>query len=338
MKNWMCSELVPENIIACSKVSLRRNFKDSFFDNKLSIDKARENVDKVYNTLQEDLKECNDLEVIRLWEEENSTLNMYKDKNIISSKLIENKEKGGVILNEDESLSILMNEEDNLKIQYISSGFSLKKAYKFADTIDDIIEKHYSYAFHPKYGYLTTDLNNIGTGLEASVIVHLPAITINKKINHLINILEEQGISIKAVYKDKEKSYGNLYEISNKKTLGVSEEDILDVLEKVIFNVVLEERKQREVLQVQHKYEIEDKIFRSYGILKGARILNSTEVLDLLSNVMFGVEMSLIEMDKDLLYRLIIETRDSIIQKRFGGRLSKRKIEIERAMIVSNVI
>ena len=102
--------------------------------------------------------------------------------------------------------------------------------------------------------------------------------------------------------------------------------------------MVLEERKQREVLQVQYKYEIEDKIFRSYGILKGARILNSTEVLDLLSNVMFGVEMSLIDMDKDLLYRLIIETRDSIIQKRFGGRLSKKEIEIERAMIVSNVI
>ena len=111
-----------------------------------------------------------------------------------------------------------------------------------------------------------------------------------------------------------------------------------DVLEKVIFNVVLEERKQREVLQVQYKYEIEDKIFRSYGILKGARILNSTEVLDLLSNVMFGVEMSLIDMDKDLLYRLIIETRDSIIQKRVGGRLSKKEIEIERAMIISNVI
>ncbi len=337
MKNWMCSELVPENIIVCSKVSLRRNFKESFFDNKLSIEDARENINKVYNALKDDLN-SNNLGVIRLWEEENHTLSMYKDKNIISSKLIKNKEKAGAVFTEDGSLSILVNEEDNLRIQYISSGFSLKKAYKFANIADDIIEKHYSYAFHPKYGYLTTDLNNVGTGLKASIIVHLPAITMKKEITKLIDVLEEEGVSIKAVYKDKEKAYGNLYEISNKKTLGVSEEDILDVLEKVIFNIVLEERKQREILQIQYKYEVEDKIFRAYGILKEARILNSTEVLELLSNVMFGVEMSLIDINKDLLYRLIIESRDSVIQERFGGGLNKKEIEIERAVMISTMI
>lgn len=338
MKNWMCSELVPENIIVCNKVSLSRNFKESFFDSKLSIDEARENIDKVYSALEQGLGEQNNLKIIRLWEEENHTLDMYKDKKLISSKLIKNKEKSGIVFTEDQSLSILVNEEDNLRIQYISSGFSLRKAYKFADTADNIIEEHYSYAFHPKYGYLTTDLNNVGTGLKASIIVHLPAITMKKEITNLINVLEDEGISIKAVYKDGNKSYGNLYEISNKKTLGVSEEDILAALEKVIFNIVLEERKQREILQVQYKYEVEDKIFRAYGILKGARMLNSTEVLDLLSNVMFGVEMSLIDMDKELLYRLILETRDSVIKERFGGTLTQKEIDIERAMIISTLI
>ena len=337
MKNWMCSELVPENIIVCSKVSLRRNFKESFFDNKLSIEDGRENINKVYNALKDDLN-FNNLKIVRLWEEENHTLNMYKDKSIISSELIENIEKAGVVFTEDGSLSILVNEEDNLRIQYISSGFSLKKAYKFANMADDIIEEHYSYAFHPKYGYLTTDLNNVGTGLKASVIVHLPAMTMKKEIKKLTQDLEDEGVSIEAVYKDKKGEYGNLYEISSKKTLGISEEEILNALEKVIFNIVIKERKQREILQIQYKYEVEDKIFRAYGILKEARILSSTEALELLSNVMFGVEMSLIDINKDLLYRLIIESRDSVIKERFGGVLSKKEIEIERAVMISTMI
>ena len=292
MKNWMCSELVPENIIVCSKVSLRRNFKESFFDNKLSIEDGRENINKVYNALKDDLN-FNNLKIVRLWEEENHTLNMYKEKSIISSELIENIEKAGAVFTEDGSLSILVNEEDNLRIQYISSGFSLKKSYKFANMADDIIEEHYSYAFHPKYGYLTTDLNNVGTGLKASVIVHLPAMTMKKEIKKLTQDLEDEGVSIEAVYKDKKGEYGNLYEISSKKTLGISEE---------------------------------------------ARILSSTEALELLSNVMFGVEMSLIDINKDLLYRLIIESRDSVIKERFGGVLSKKEIEIERAVMISTMI
>ena len=214
----------------------------------------------------------------------------------------------------------------------------MKKSYKFANMADDIIEEHYSYAFHPKYGYLTTDLNNVGTGLKASVIVHLPAMTMKKEIKKLTQDLEDEGVSIEAVYKDKKGEYGNLYEISSKKTLGISEEEILNALEKVIFNIVIEERKQREILQIQYKYEVEDKIFRAYGILKEARILSSTEALELLSNVMFGVEMSLIDINKDLLYRLIIESRDSVIKERFGGVLSKKEIEIERAVMISTMI
>lgn len=334
MNNWMCSGLMPENIIVSSEVSLRRNFKNSYFQNRLSTECLKNNVDEVYNILKDKFS----LSILRLWEEDEITLKMYNERRVISDRLLEERKKGAVILNSDGKLSIIVNEEDDLRIRYISNGFSLKNSYENINSIDDIIEESSSYAFSKEYGYLTSSLDNIGTGLNISVILHLPAITMQKGISKLLEELDTDGIKLEALYKDGNHSYGNLYEISNKITIGLTEQDIIYSLEKAALNICIEEKKQREILQVQYKYDVEDKIFRSYGILRGARILKSSEVLELLSNVMFGVEMSLLEIDKELLYNLIIETRDAVIQERFGGTLDNKELDIERARIVSSLI
>lgn len=334
MSNWMYNGLIPENIIVSSEVSLRRNFKNSYFKDRLSIENLKNNVEEIYNMLKDKLS----LSILRLWEEDDITLKMYNERSIVSDKLLEEKSKGAVILNSDGKLSIIVNEEDDLRIRYISNGFSLKSSYESISKVDDIIEENLSYAFSEKYGYLTSNLDNVGTGLNISVILHLPAITMQKGISKLFSELKVEGIKLEALYMDGEHTYGNLYEISNKITIGLTEEDIIHSLEKAAVNICMEEKRQREILQTKYKYDIEDKIFRSYGILRSARILKSSEALELLSNVMFGVEMSLLEIDKELLYNLIIETRDAVIQERIGRTLENKELDIERARIVSSLI
>lgn len=337
MKNWINSEANPEDIVLCSSVKLARNFKNSKFTDKLKIEEAQENIFKVYNILSKESKDSN-LELIKLWEQDYNYSRGFVEKNLISNKLLDRREKSGFILNKENTISVMINEEDNLGIKCISDGLNLREEYRVVDEIDDIIEERMQYAFHQDYGYLTASPNNVGTGLKATTILHLPALTVNEEIKSITKGLNQVGMSISGMYNELNQVYGNLYLISNQVSLGVKEEELVNNVESVVFNIINEEKKYREIMITKYNDEIEDRVFRAQAILKSARMLNSKEILDLLSNVRLGVELGIINIEKKVLNNILILTRDAIVESKLGNNTSTRDKNIERARIVSELL
>ena len=222
MKNWIQNETNKSDIVLLSKVSLSRNIKDNKFIRMLDEDKARNIVEDICDTIN-DYDEFQEISVVKSWESNEYDLGGYVDKQITGESFIDKKGKSAVVFNTDESLIVSINEEDHIKIQGITAGFDLDEPHIEADKLDNYIGDKLSYEFSNDYGYLTSSMNNLGTGMRASIIMHLPLLSINKKIDSIKEDIKGD-ITIKPVFKE-----GRLYEISNNITLGIREEDIIKV-------------------------------------------------------------------------------------------------------------
>ncbi|MBE6050603.1 MAG: protein arginine kinase [Clostridium sp.] len=337
MNNWIEHDTEADDIVISSKVCLIRNFKDSLFTDKIKVEEARDNVDRVFSILSsKDIGE--ELTLVKLWETDSDIINIYLEKQLITKELIKRREKSAFIVNKAETLSIMINEEDNLRIQCIVGGLNLKEAYDYIDKIDNYIEEDISYAFSEDLGYLTSSISNVGTGFKASVMLHLPAITIKDEFKNIADGLTKVGMNIESLYVEDGKAVGNIYEVSNQLTLGVKEDDVIQNLEGIIDNIITEERNFRELFDKKHKYELEDKIFRAYGILKNARLLKSKETLELLSYVRLGIEMSLFEIKKSILNKLQVNTRKLVIKTSLVEDSDTIQEELYRAKIVKDIL
>ena len=326
-----------KGIVLSSKILLARNFSNLPFPNKLNYIKGRDNGKKIYNVLKSELV-YEELTLYEIWNTKEEFGKQYLEKDLISEELLKNSDKGSFILNKEETLSIMINEKDHVRVQCISEGLNLEGAFEKATNIDDKIEKNFDYAFNETLGYLTTSPENIGTGMKASVILHLPALTMSEEIKNISKNLSKIGMNIKGLYLDGTNVYGNLYRITNKISLGLTEEDILIKLKEAILNVISEENKFREILLSKCRYELEDKVYRAYGILKYAVLLDSKEIIDLLSNVRLGAELSLIDIDKNKLDKLLILTSNSSLQNYIGRYLDDKEIKYERAKLVKEIL
>lgn len=334
MKNWIeNNELSNKEIIISSRVSIARNFKDELFTDKMKVDEAREYVDKVYEILSKRLPKEEFL-VVKIWEEEYDYVKTFLERKLISENLLKRKDRSAFIINRDETLIIMINEEDNIKIECIVGGLNLEYAYKYIDSIDNIIEESMSYAFDENLGYLTTSLSNVGTGLKASAMVHLPALSMSEEIPNILNCLNKVGMSIKGVYLNNSKTLGNIYEVQNQITLGLKEEDILKNLKGILDNIIGEEIRFRQVLVEKYKDEVEDKILRAYGIIKNAKLLKEKEMLDLLSYLRLGTEINVLDIDKSILNKLLVSTRDGVL----GYKMKSNNIEIKRDMYRAEIV
>lgn len=333
MKNWIDSEVDAEEIVISSKVCIARNFYNFLFTDKMKTDEARNNVDKIFEILSDKMKD-EELILIKLWEQDIDSSKIYLEKHLISEGLIKRRDRSAVIINKNETLSVMINEEDNLRIQCIVDGLDLKNAYNYINNIDDYIEEVIPYAFDENLGYLTASPTNVGTGLKASVMIHLPALTISEEISNILNGLNKVGINIEGLYLESSKAWGNIYQISNQVTLGVKELETIGNLEGIVNNIINEEKKFRDLVDDEYKYELEDKIFRSYGIMKNAKLIKPKEVLDLLSYLRLGVEMGLLNINKKVLNNLLIDTRNSVIQRSLPKGTNSVEQDIYRANIV----
>ncbi len=214
---------------------------------------------------------------------------------IISPQMMDNSIKRALLLSDDSSVSVLVNEEDHLRIQCMSAGFELDKCFEMANRIDDSLEQTADFAFDSQFGYLTCCPTNVGTGMRASVMVHLPALTISGGINSVIDSLSQLGMTVRGIFGEGSKATGDIYQISNQTTLGESEENILERFEQIITEVIGKERELRTNIYNADKYHIEDKLMRSFGILTNAVILTSAEAMTRLSDVRFATELGIIK-------------------------------------------
>ncbi|MBK5252291.1 MAG: protein arginine kinase [Peptostreptococcaceae bacterium] len=214
---------------------------------------------------------------------------------LMSIDLIKNPKNGGILISGDKTVSILVNEEDHLRIQTVLPGFDLGNAWQEADTVDDLMEESVSYAFDRHYGYLTACPSNIGTGMRASVMLHLPALAFTKYIKRVFDITNTIGLTVRGLYGEGTSTEGDIYQISNQVTIGRTEADIIGDLEKITMHVMAKERQAREYLVTKQKTRTEDRIFRAMGILSNARLMSRIEGMKLLSLIRLGVDIEIVK-------------------------------------------
>lgn len=334
MENWISSETGSNDIVISSRVRLARNIKNRPFPHKETVERGRELAKEIEDVV---ISNVTDLNKIHLWEIDKLKQEYYFERHLISPKLIENNNKASLIVSNDETVSLMINEEDHLRIQSITSGLNLEEAYKSTNELDDILEDNLEFAFDESYGYLTACPTNIGTGLRASAMIHLPALTINGEINKVLNAISQVGMTIRGLYGEGSKGYSNLYQISNQITLGLSEEDIINNLSVVIGQVVNQEYYFREKYMEKYKYELEDRVFRALGILRSAILIDIKESLKLISDVRMGIEMGIIKgVKKSDLNYLMINIQPSVIQMKNDTQLSERDKNLIRADLIRN--
>ncbi|MBB6217394.1 protein arginine kinase [Anaerosolibacter carboniphilus] len=336
MAKWM-EQLGPESdIIISSRIRLARNIEEFPFPVALTKNKSKELIKKVRNAILEGnttLK--NDFEGFELEELPQLEKQALVEKYLISAALVDQAEKSAVLLNKDESVSIMINEEDHIRIQCLLPGFQLNEAWNTADKIDDVLEGNIKYAFDEELGYLTSCPTNVGTGIRASVMVHLPALTMTGYINRILQAASQIGLAVRGIHGEGTEFTGNIFQISNQLTLGRNEGEIIANLKDVTLQIIQKERDARNTLLSSNRIQLEDRMYRSYGILVNARILSSQEFMKLLSDLRLAVDMKIIEgISLNVINQMMVMAQPAYLQKSAGKPLSVNERDIRRAMIV----
>ena len=220
----------------------------------------------------------------------------------------------------------------------MAAGFNLEQCYRAANRLDDIIEQHTDYAFDGKFGYLTCCPTNLGTGMRASVMVHLPGLTLSGNINRIIDSLSQLGMTVRGIFGEGSKATGNIYQISNQTTLGDSEDNILERFEQVITEVIDKEKELRRKIYDSDKYGVQDKLMRSFGTLTNAVVISSSEAMDRLSDVRFAVELGIItDIDYKKLNEALYAVLPANIIKNYNTATPQER-DLKRADVVKDVL
>ncbi|MGE5632804.1 MAG: protein arginine kinase [Caulobacteraceae bacterium] len=335
MKGWIQGNGPHNEIILSSRIRLARNLSNIPFPAMLDNTKAKEIVKMVGESVGKN--EDTPLKFKNYIIEEMAPLDRQTlvEKHLISPGLAKNSTSGAAVISNDDVVSIMINEEDHLRIQAILPGFQIKKAWEVASNLDDILEKSLEYAYDENWGYLTSCPTNVGTGMRASVMVHLPALNITGNINKILQAVTHIGLTIRGLYGEGTEMVGNIFQVSNQITLGRSEDEIVDNLTGVVMQIIEKEKEARNILLNNNRIQIEDKIWRSWGIMKNARIMQSQECMKLLSDMRLGVDLGIVEgIPISLLNEIMVGTQAASIQKRYERELSPTERDILRAEIV----
>ena len=257
------------------------------------------------------------------------------EKHLISPDLSQNIKTGYALIKDDNTVSIMVNEEDHLRIQCILPGLKLDESWDMADKIDDLIEETIDYAYDEKIGYLTSCPTNVGTGIRASVMVHLPALTITGQISNILNSVSKIGMAVRGIYGEGTQALGDIYQISNQVTLGQSEKEIIENIEGVAKQIISSERRAREELYKKQRVQIEDRVGRAFGILSHAKVMSTKEYMTLMSDVRLGIVLGILSVDLDKLDRLTTQIQPANLQKIYGMQLNPYERDVKRAEYVS---
>lgn len=334
---WM-EGLGPEaDIVVSSRIRLARNLEKYPFPHRISTEQAQEIVEKIRDALQH----SNDSVVqglmwIPLEEMSNLERKVLVERHIISPQFIRSGLKNKVILMlKDEKISIMVNEEDHLRIQCLFSGLQLEDAWELCSNVDDVLGKELDIAFTEKYGFLTACPTNVGTGMRASLMLHLPALSMTGQTGKILSSLSQYGITVRGLYGEGTESQGNMYQISNQLTLGKSEIDIIQSLKGIAQKVVERERVVRTLLYSKNRMKLVDRIWRAYGVLTQARIMSSGEAVKLLSDVRLGVDMGVIPKISNAIFNeLLVYIQSSYLQRINNSELEGKELDIKRAELI----
>lgn len=336
MSSWMKDGGPDDDIVLTSRIRIARNLQDYPFPILQTDGNANEVIDAVERALQSNaIREQGHFELIRCKDLSALDMQVFVEKHLISPDLAQQEKHGAMVIRDDELVSVMINEEDHLRIQCVTPGLRLAEAWNLATSLDDAFEQKLTYAFHEKYGYLTACPTNVGTGIRASVMLHLPALVLSGNINRMLNAVSQVGLAVRGIYGEGSESNGNLFQVSNQITLGETEEEIIHNLQSVVQQLIEHERTARQQLLERSRIQLEDRVSRSFGILAYARRMDSKETLERLSDVRLGIDLGIIQgVSAGILKELMVMTQPAFLQKYFNRELTSSERDVRRAALV----
>jgi protein arginine kinase len=321
------------DVFAAGRIRLARNLENCPFPNKMTPEEAQGLTCLLKSRLSDlgaaDGRTYQYYAVNELPEKEKKAL---QERKAINEALAGKKTPTGLYLSEDEAVSLSFNGDDHIRIQYMSTDVDLDRLWNGCSRLDDFVNSRFSYAFHEKYGYLTAFPTNMGTGLRVSVILHLPFLSTGKQFRKLVTEVGRFGIRVKGVFGEGAENYGNLYEVSNQKTLGQTEEEIISLVYRMASHLAANERKVRSLALRENRVLLEDEAYKSYGVLKYARQLSFKEAMTFLSQIRVGLCEGLLQTESPVnVFGCMLDRQPASLRQRRLGEISQEELNILRA-------
>ncbi|MDA0841021.1 MAG: protein arginine kinase [Planctomycetota bacterium] len=334
---WLRGTGAESDIVISSRVRLARNVDGFHFLTKATLEVKQELESLVRRKLSElDSPKLSYISLNRLSETDREFL---VERHLMSKEHAEGSGDRGIALNDDETLSVMINEEDHLRIQAFRSGFELDQAWEEVNALDSLIESRLPFSFNAQFGYLAACPTNVGTGMRASVMLHLPALVLSKQIEKVFRAVTKINLAVRGLYGEGTQATGNFYQISNQATLGKTEEELLNNISSVVPQIIMYERRERERLAKENEKRLEDKVWRALGILKSARRMSSNEALELLSHLRLGVNMQMLKgTTVSQINELLLFSQPAHLQKTLRRELQAPERDVARADFIRNAL
>ncbi len=330
MSKWYIGAGEQSDIVVSTRIRLARNIKEYPFPNKLNTKSRMELNNVIKEAVESDNKYgLRFMEMRTLARFEAASM---AERHIISPEFASDSDGRALMLSPEEDISIMLNEEDHIRLQVMKSGFALDEAYQVANEIDDMLGAKFNFAFDERIGFLTQCPTNLGTGMRASVMLHLPALTLSGQIHKLINTVSKLGLTFRGAFGEGTTAIGDMYQLSNQITLGISEEFAIKNLKAITLQLCAQERAARE--EMLKDVGAEDRIFRAYGLLKWARLLSTKELMENLSFVRLGSVTGKINIPIETVNELMVSMQPATINARAGQKLPA----LERDSIRANEV
>lgn len=326
-----------DDIVISSRIRLARNLKDYPFYCKIDKNQSKQMIQQVTEAIFNDrlnLKDC--FEKIDFDNLDKVKQYTMLEKYIISADFLETKNPKALILEKSQNINIMLNEEDHIRIQAINSGYNIEKCLTEANRIDTLLQESLNYAFDKQYGYLTSCITNVGTGLRASFMLHLPMLEKYGHIQSISNNISKFGMTIRGMHGEGTKSFGSIYQISNQTTLGKTEQQIIEDLKNITIQIVEREKNVRQNLKNTQNIDILDKIYRSYGIIKYCKKIRFEEAMKHLSNIWLGKDIGVLDITQNI-YNIMMDIQPATIAYKFNID-EQQDIELYRAKYINDVL
>lgn len=313
------------------RVRLARNIKNTPFPAYMTKEQAREVIDRVWEAVSSSSLK-NSVKLIKTEEADSTHLAALSEHHLISPDFLRTPLPAAVIISEDEKISIMINEEDHIRIQVFSDGCSLSEAYETADRIDTLLAEKLDIAFHEKFGFLTACPTNAGTGMRASYMLHLPALTMSGSINSVLSWASKLGLAVRGIYGEGSKAKGCFYQLSNQITLGATERDIISRLDAAAKELTKKEEVVLKAIFENNSDKITDRCMRAFGTLTNAYMLSSEETFSLVSDVEMGISLGIIKnIDKNELISALFDTLPASISEECGAEDAAERDKLRAA-------
>lgn len=337
---WYIDKGPESDVIISSRIRLARNLDHYPFPHRMDSQQAKLAADEItqafFGADQERKKDYLLIDLDTLSEEDQQAL---AEKRLISPDLTHKGQNRRVIISRDESVSIMINEEDHIRIQSMQAGLNLENAYQAAAAAALILENSLALAYNDNYGFLTACPTNTGTGMRASVMAHLPGLAMSGRIKNVIEGLNKMGFAVRGFYGEHSKAQGHLFQISNQLTLGITEDDLINDLKRMLQQLIEQERKVRQEIFRQQSVALEDKVMRAYGILSNARLLTTDETVTLLSSIRLGKSLGLLpQVSESDINRIQASVGPASIQKAQGRLMSAEERDNQRAITIHEIL